>query len=163
MSEAGHQLEGEREAERAFAPAPEPHHETGNSDAPKRLAPDVGNRAFGALHAREGDGILADGTVHPDVQATIARAQGGGGALDSRARERFAAGLGDRLDDVRVHTDADADALARSVAARAFTTGSDVFFATGEYRPGSSVTAIGCWRTSSPMWCSSAEHRPRVH
>jgi hypothetical protein len=39
---------------------------------------------------------------------------------------------------VRVHTDPTADALARSVSARAFTTGTDVYFAAGEYRPGSS-------------------------
>ena len=37
-----------------------------------------------------------------------------------------------------MHTDATADGLARAVSARAFTTGSDVYFASGEYRPGSS-------------------------
>jgi hypothetical protein len=39
---------------------------------------------------------------------------------------------------VRVHNDGTADALARSVSARAFTVGSDLYFASGEYRPGSS-------------------------
>ena len=46
--------------------------------------------------------------------------------------------LGDSLDDVRVHTDDRAEALASSVSARAFTTGTDVYFAKGEYSPGSS-------------------------
>ena len=46
--------------------------------------------------------------------------------------------LGDPLDDVRVHTDDHANALASSVSARAFTTGSDVYFAKGEHNPGSS-------------------------
>ena len=34
-----------------------------------------------------------------------------------------------------MHTDEHADALARAVSARAFTTGPDIFFARGEYRP----------------------------
>ena len=37
-----------------------------------------------------------------------------------------------------MHTDETADQLARSVSARAFTTGSDVYFAKGEHQPGSS-------------------------
>lgn len=38
---------------------------------------------------------------------------------------------------VKVHTDAQADQLNRSVQARAFTTGQDVFFRQGEYNPAS--------------------------
>jgi hypothetical protein len=38
---------------------------------------------------------------------------------------------------VRVHTDDTAAALNRSVSARAFATGTDVYFGPGEYRPGS--------------------------
>ncbi|MEI2612263.1 MAG: DUF4157 domain-containing protein [Candidatus Promineifilaceae bacterium] len=38
---------------------------------------------------------------------------------------------------VRVHTDANADTLARSLDAKAFTTGADIFFGKGEYNPGS--------------------------
>jgi Domain of unknown function (DUF4157) len=52
-------------------------------------------------------------------------------------RPRFGSRLGDDLSDVRLHTDSTADALARSVDARAFATGADVYFASGEYRPGS--------------------------
>jgi hypothetical protein len=137
MSEAGHREAGEREAESVFTSAPERQPEAATASVAERLAANVGNRAFGAVIAREGAGILPDGTVHPDVHATIASARGGGSALDASSRERFGAPLGDSLGDVRVHTDGGADALARSVAARAFTTGSDVFFASGEYRPGS--------------------------
>jgi hypothetical protein len=39
------------------------------------------------------------------------------------------------MDDVRVHTDENAAALTRAVAARAFTVGSDIFFSSGEYQP----------------------------
>jgi hypothetical protein len=103
----------------------------------ERLASSVGNQAFGAL-ARQGAGILPSGRAHPDVEATLARTRGGGTSLDGGVRERFAPALGDSLSDVRVHTDDTASALTRSVSARAFTTGSDLYFARGEYRPGSS-------------------------
>jgi hypothetical protein len=114
-------------------------HPRDTAEAPARppleqLASDVGNRAFGVL-AREGAGILPDGRAHPDVEAAIARTRGGGQALDPATREQVAPNVGDELADVRVHTGPEADALTRSVSARAFTTGSDVYFAEGEYQP----------------------------
>src|SRR5207248_683463 len=48
-------------------------------------------------------------------------------------------GLGADLSGVRVHTDPEADHLARSVDATAFTSGSDIFFRQGAYEPGSSA------------------------
>ncbi len=101
------------------------------------LASTLGNAAFATL-ARNGAGILPGGVVHPDVEAAIARTRGGGSGLDAGVRDRLAPELGDALADVRVHTDDHADALSRSVSARAFTTGADVYFARGEYRPGTS-------------------------
>jgi len=41
---------------------------------------------------------------------------------------RMESAFGSTFDDVRIHTDSDADALNRSVSAKAFTTGSDIFF-----------------------------------
>ena len=109
-----------------------------HSGDPARLASTIGNRAFGAMLGRVGEGILPDGTAHPDVEATIAKTRGSGTSSTppraSATRRRSAT----RSDDVRVHTDETADQLARSVSARAFTTGSDVFFAKGEHQPGSS-------------------------
>jgi hypothetical protein len=103
---------------------------------PTRLASTVGNHGFSEL-ARAGGGILPSGRAHPEVEATIARARGAGRPLEPAQRERFGARLGDDLSDVRLHTDSTADALARSVDARAFATGADVYFAAGEYQPGS--------------------------
>jgi hypothetical protein len=99
----------------------------------------VGNRAFGGLLARQGAGILPGGAVHPEVETAIASTRGGGAQLEPSTRERLGAGLGDSLADVRVHTGDVADGLARSVSARAFATGTDVYFARGEYRPGSAA------------------------
>lgn len=96
-----------------------------------------GNRAFGAFVARMGDGILPGGTVHPDVATAIGAARGSGHSLPEEVRAQVSEHVGDPLHDVKIHTDSTADQLARSVAARAFTTGNDVFFAAGEYQPSS--------------------------
>jgi hypothetical protein len=109
-----------------------------------RLASDVGNHAFAstlgrsplAREAEQGAGIMPDGTVHGDVQSTIDATRGAGTGLDPGVAGRLGGALGD-LSDVRVHTDDTADTLNRSVSARAFATGTDVYFAKGEYNPGS--------------------------
>jgi hypothetical protein len=102
-----------------------------------RLASSIGNQSFARTVARmrDGEGILPGGVVHPDVEAAIGAAQGGGRALDRSVSERIGSALGDPLSDVRIHSDGSASALARSVSARAFTVGSDIFFGPGEYRP----------------------------
>ena len=99
------------------------------------LAANVGNHAFTSV-AREAAGILPGGQVHPAVQSEINSSRGGGTSLDTGVQSRFSESLGD-LSDVRVHTDDRSDQLNRSVSARAFATGTDVFFARGEYNPGS--------------------------
>jgi Domain of unknown function (DUF4157) len=114
--------------------APEPSPELSSQE---RLASAVGNQAFSAL-ARQGAGILPGGRAHPDVEAAISQSRGGGQSLDDTSRQNMGGKLGDSLDDVRVHTDDSANALASSVSARAFTTGNDIYFAKGEHNPGSS-------------------------
>ncbi len=105
----------------------------------ERLAQGIGNRGFTHLVARmrEGEGLLPDGRVDASVESAIAAAQGRGRPLDRTVSEGLEPALGQSLEDVRVHTDHGAAALARAVSARAFTVGSDIFFAPGEYRPGS--------------------------
>ena len=127
----------EQEFERLRTPPARPV-ESERERAPEQIASSLGNHVFRSVLQRDGAGIMADGTAHPEVQQGITSARGGGAALDGGARGRIAPALGDDLADVRVHTDQRADDLARSVSARAFTTGTDVFFASGEYRPGSS-------------------------
>jgi Domain of unknown function (DUF4157) len=105
--------------------------------AVERLASNVGNSAFGAL-AREGAGILPSGLAHPDVQHAIARRRGQGSPPRWDLLQHFESELGAPFQDVRFHTDREADALARSVASRAFTTGTDIYFADGQFNPGTS-------------------------
>ncbi len=68
----------------------------------------------------------------------IQAAKSGGHPLDERTQRVLEHGLRTSLPRVRLHTDAEADHLSRSVNAVAFTAGSDIFFRSGVYNPGSS-------------------------
>jgi hypothetical protein len=125
------------EADRAveFERAPRAPSSRTASPAPDRP---FGNQAMGRLLARmrDGEGILDGGVVHPDVEAAIALASGGGRSLDRDVSSRLESSMGSGLGDVRVHTGPQAEQLAQAVSARAFTVGNDIFFGAGEYRPG---------------------------
>jgi hypothetical protein len=131
MADATHEQEPSR-AHGAYEP-PQPGASPAAERTPAYAA--AGNRAFGQFIARMGAGLLPGGAVHPDVAAAIGAARGRGRRLPEVARARAERHLGDAFDDVRIHTDQHADDLARAVAARAFTTGTDVFFAAGEFQP----------------------------
>lgn len=94
----------------------------------------VGNAALARL-ATASAGIQADGSVHPAVVGAIRGAATGGSALGGQTAGWAVRAFGDAVAGARLHTDGQAHALARAVAARAFTVGRDVFFAAGEYRP----------------------------
>jgi hypothetical protein len=79
------------------------------------------------------------GQVAPDIQNQIDAARGGGQSLDPAMGSKVGAALGADLSGVRVHTDAQADGLNRSLSAEAFTLGSDVFFSEGAYDPHSTA------------------------
>lgn len=132
MAEGAH----DHEQQRAHGQYEPPRPRTAETEQRPAYAA-AGNRAFGRFVARMGAGILPGGVVHPDVAAAIGAARGAGRPLPGGVQARAEQHLGDRFDDVRVHTGEQADLLTRAVAARAFTTGTDVFFADGEYQPGS--------------------------
>ena len=112
-----------------------------------QLASDVGNRAFAstlgrsplAREAEQGAGILR-GRHGPRRRPVDDR-------LDPRQRRSAGSGrrrpaLGDRSATCPTSASTPttrADQLNRSVSARAFATGTDVYFAKGEYNPGSAV------------------------
>ena len=60
-----------------------------------------------------------------------------GRPLDGDAGRFLGGQLGHSLADVRIHADGEADQMARTVDAAAFTTGPDIFFRDGVYDPGS--------------------------
>jgi len=102
-----------------------------------RLQSQYGNRYVQRVLAlsRKADG---EAEATPEVEKSIQAARGGGQALDSGVRAQMEPAFGADFSGVRVHTSAGADALNRSLNARAFTTGQDVFFRQGAYSPGSS-------------------------
>jgi hypothetical protein len=61
--------------------------------------------------------------------------RGGGQPLDRATRAAVEPRFGHDFGRVRVHTGAEADQAARELGARAFTTGSDIVFAGGQYAP----------------------------
>ncbi len=72
------------------------------------------------------------------VESGLQSLRGAGRPLPAAERAFFEPRFGHDLADVRVHTDARAATLARSVRARAFTLGRSIAFGEGEYAPGSS-------------------------
>jgi len=76
--------------------------------------------------------------VEPGLESAILGARGQGQPLSDGVRQPMERAFGADFGRVRVHNDAQADSLNRSIQARAFTTGQDVFFRQGEFRPGSS-------------------------
>jgi hypothetical protein len=58
-----------------------------------------------------------------------------GELLPDRLRRSMERGLGEPLDDVRIHRDSEANRLAKNVHARAFTVGDDLFFRRGQFEP----------------------------
>ncbi|MBI1299067.1 DUF4157 domain-containing protein [bacterium] len=81
------------------------------------------------MHGPEG------GEVDETVQQSIQSARGSGRPLDDGVRTSMEQGFGADFSQVRVHTGPQADALNRSLNAKAFTTGGDIFFGQGQYQP----------------------------
>ena len=81
-----------------------------------------------------------DGGEAGTHDAAAVKAQlGSGHALDSRVQSRMSSAFSYDFSSVRVHTDSRAAGLSDDLSARAFTIGSDVAFATGEYQPGTLI------------------------
>jgi hypothetical protein len=80
-----------------------------------------------ALAQRKAEVGLEGGPLSEDLSSQIDAKRGGGSSLDDGIRTKAEKAMGTSLDGVRVHRDADADALNRSITAKAFTTGNDIF------------------------------------
>jgi hypothetical protein len=76
--------------------------------------------------------------VTDDLESQINSMSGNGQTLPDSARDFFEPRFGQDFSGVNIHTGGEADALNRSLEARAFATGSDIFFRDGEYNPESS-------------------------
>ncbi len=90
------------------------------------------------LQTKKAPQSLADSfDVDANMEQAIEAQRGGGQPLGADLQRSMGDAFGADFSGVRVHTGSEADQLNESVGARAFTTGSDVFFREGEYQPGS--------------------------
>lgn len=78
------------------------------------------------------------GPLNEDLSNQINSKRGSGSSLDSAVQAQMSTAMGHDFSDVSVHTDAQSDYLNKSVGAKAFTTGKDIFFSEGAYQPGTS-------------------------
>ena len=100
------------------------------------LQQSIGNRAVQRLLAqRSGDGPF---DLDDQTAARINNERGGGQPLDSNVQAKMGEATGQDFSDVKVHTGQESHALNEQLSAKAFTTGSDIFFRAGAYDPGSS-------------------------
>ncbi|MFQ3647662.1 MAG: DUF4157 domain-containing protein [Anaerolineae bacterium] len=76
--------------------------------------------------------------VGGEIEQQINETRGHGSKLDDSTRSSFEGAMGYDLSGVTIHTGDHASQLSRSVEAKAFTTGSDIYFGEGQYNPGSS-------------------------
>jgi hypothetical protein len=98
---------------------------------PQAVAGVEGGRVMRTPRIQRASGADA-GVVDASVQQAIGGARGGGQPLPGQVRSSMEQAMGADFGAVRVHTDARADQLARSLQARAFTTGQDIFFRRGQ-------------------------------
>ena len=73
--------------------------------------------------------------VTSSVEQRIDSQRGGGSAMSADLQRSMEGAFGADFSGVRIHTGSEASELNEAVGARAFTTGSDIFFREGEYKP----------------------------
>jgi len=78
---------------------------------------------------------LGGGEASADLESSIQSARGSGQSLDASLQTKMGQAMGADFSGVKVHTDSHSDRLNKSIQARAFTTGQDIFFRQGSYSP----------------------------
>ncbi|MEI7847247.1 MAG: DUF4157 domain-containing protein [Chloroflexota bacterium] len=141
-------------AEPSSSAAPSPHTIADSSQA---VQPDVAQRGMDLMAQQMVNKYLGSGVIQsskePDhrrsevvehggelpqqVSAAIQKQRGGGVALPETMQSEAKQILGHDFSNVRIHAGAEAHRLSRSIQAKAFTIGKDIFFKQGAYTPGS--------------------------
>lgn len=105
----------------------------GTSPQTSNLESSLGNHVVHRFLAQRDSGGVYE--LDDETERRIEAARGGGQALDSQAAEEMGGAIGADFEGVRVHSSQESDELNQQLNARAFTTGSDIFFRQGEYKP----------------------------
>ncbi len=99
----------------------------------QQLHQSVGNQVVQRLVVqRSGEGAF---DLDEEIGQRIQAERSGGETLDAEVQSSLGEKFGEDFSGVRVHTGSESDALNRELGAKAFTTGSDVFFRSGAYQP----------------------------
>ncbi len=122
--------------ERKLVQPPKRMLEGGEHIAQSAMPNHLGNAAIQRLLAqRSGDGAF---DLDNETAGRINRSRGSGQPLDGAVQTQMGHSMGNDFSGVRVHTGGESHALNEQLNAKAFTTGSDVFFREGAYSPQSS-------------------------
>lgn len=124
----------------ASRPAHQPEHpEAANPQSPaqkiQRIQRDVGNRGVQRMLAQREGGAGGPFEVDDETQGRINNLRGSGQPLDVGIQQRMQDAMGYDFSGVNVHTSAEASSLSQALQAKAFTTGSDIFFNESAYQP----------------------------
>ncbi|MBE2199153.1 MAG: DUF4157 domain-containing protein [Anaerolinea sp.] len=84
------------------------------------------------------DPMVDGGELDDGIETAVQSARVGGQPMPDNVRAPMENAFGADFSGVKIHTGGQADTLNRSLQARAFTTGQDVFFRQGEYNPDNS-------------------------
>ncbi|MBN2075965.1 MAG: DUF4157 domain-containing protein [Dehalococcoidales bacterium] len=79
----------------------------------------------------------AEADVADEIETRINSAKGSGQSLSGEVKKPMEQAFGAGFNDVKIHTDTEADTLNKQLNAKAFTTGTDIFFRNGEFNPDS--------------------------
>lgn len=98
-----------------------------------------GNQAVQRMIAAVQRSVMQDGgAINDEISQRINSKRGGGSGLDGAVQASAGSQMGYDFSGVRVHTDSESDQLNKSLGAKAFTTGSDIYFSANSYNPGTS-------------------------
>lgn len=87
----------------------------------------------------KGEPMFVGGELTGDVETAVTQAKSGGQSMSENIRVPMEQAFDADFSNVKIHADSQADRLNRSLNARAFTSGQDIFFRQGEHDPGSST------------------------
>ena len=82
---------------------------------------------------------LVDNTVarQDTTEHMIVQSRGGGSPLDTKIQAQMESGFGADFSGVKIHTDSRAIQMNKDLGARAFTSGNDIYFNSGQFQPAS--------------------------
>jgi hypothetical protein len=101
-----------------------------------RMQQTMGNAAVQRFLAQRSGSGPTD--LDEETSSAINAERGSGQSLDQGVADKAEQAMGQDFSNVNVHTDSQADSLSQQLGAKAFTTGNDIFFKSGAYKPSSS-------------------------